>query len=421
MDKIFIQIASYRDPELTKTIKSCIDNCSEPDRLTFGIVNQFAEEDVFNANLETYRHDARFRIIDIPWHESKGACWARALQQTLYRGETYTMQLDSHMRFARDWDIYLVDCMTKTDSAKPFLTAYVAAFEAEKESPDQEYKPFIGYQMVPNRMTTDATIHTIGTSFPLIDGHLADRPVPGRFASGHFFFTLGQHCIEYRYDENMYFDGEEVHLAVMAYTLGYDIFHPDQNYVWHDYCSYERKKHWGDHAEVKNRIELPWWRRDQIAKSRLKKLLGVENNDQDLGLQRLGSIRSLTEYESYAGVDFSGRRLHPDTLAGKIPPTVSNGDRTWLNNLQQYWYNFESWISELRHEHPVRYYVGFDDEYSQAIYHEWMDRDRLEKDFKIGKYFSFYSDQRPTQLVLWGVDEQGNFGTKKSVQLPNYS
>ena len=420
MDTIFIQIASYRDPELTKTIASCIRNCSSPERLRFGIVNQYAAEDTFNADLDQYRGDDRFRIIDVVWHESKGACWARALQQTLYRGETYTMQLDSHMRFARDWDTYLVDCMQKTGSAKPFLTAYVAAYEAEKETGETDYTPFIGYQMVPNRMTPDATIHTIGTSFPLINGELASSPVPGRFASGHFFFTLGQHCQEYRYDENMYFDGEEVHLAVVAYTLGYDIYHPDQNYVWHDYCSYERKKHWGDHAEVRDRVELPWWRRDQIAKSRLKKLLGVEENDQDLGLQQLGSVRTLAEYESYAGVDFHGRRLHPDTLAGKIPPTVDSGDRSWLTNLQQYWYNFESWIQELRHEQPVRYYIGFDDEYANAIHFEWMDRDRLEKDFKIGKYFSFYSDQRPSQLVLWGVDQQGNFGTKKSVQLPNY-
>ena len=101
MDTIFIQIASYRDPELTKTIASCIRNCSSPERLRFGIVNQYAAEDTFNADLDQYRIDDRFRIIDVVWHESKGACWARALQQTLYRGETYTMQLDSHMRFAR--------------------------------------------------------------------------------------------------------------------------------------------------------------------------------------------------------------------------------------------------------------------------------------------------------------------------------
>lgn len=418
MDKIFVQIASYRDPELTKTIASCIANCSDPDRLRFGIVNQYHVNDEFNSLLDQYRSDSRFNILDIEWHKSRGACWARARQQEFYNDEEYTMQLDSHMRFASGWDQYLIDSMSKTNSSYPLLTAYVAAYEAEKENPDTVYTPFLGYQMVPNRMTADATIHTIGTSFPLYQGNVPNRPMPGRFASGHFVFTLGQHCKEYKYDENMYFDGEEVHLAVVSYTLGYDIFHPDQNYVWHDYCSYERKKHWGDHDHVKENVDMPWWRRDQRAKSRLKKLLGVEDNDQDLGSNKLGTRRSLEEYQDYAGVNFRARRLHPDTLAGAYPPTVSSGNSSWLTNLQQYWYNFESWIQELRHEQPVRYYVGFDDEYANAIYHEWMDRDRLEKDFKIGKYFSFYSDQRPRYLVLWGVDEQGNFGTKKSVQLP---
>lgn len=418
MHKIFVQIASYRDPELSRTIDSCINNCSDPSRLTFGIINQFAPEDAFNQAIDRWRNDNRFRIVDIVWHESKGACWARALHQKLYQGETYTLQIDSHMRFARNWDLYLIDCMRMTGSKKPLLTAYVAAYEAEKDPIDKEYFPFIGYQMVPNRLTHDASIHTIGTSFPLINGETAKAPVPGRFVSGHFFFTFGSHCREYQYDEHMYFDGEEIHLAVVSYTMGYDIFHPDQNYLWHDYCSYTRSKHWGDHDHVTEKVELEWWKRDQRAKHRLKKLFGVEQNNEDLGSIRLGTERTIAEYEAYAGLDFATRKMHPDTMAGKIPPTLEVGDKSWLTNLQQYWYNFEGWVGELKNEKPVKYYIGFDDEYQNAIFHEWMDRDRLEKDFKIGKYFSFYSDRRPSTLVLWGVDQHGNFGTKKTVSLP---
>ena len=35
--KIFIQIASYRDPELLFTIKDCINNANKPNNLVFAI------------------------------------------------------------------------------------------------------------------------------------------------------------------------------------------------------------------------------------------------------------------------------------------------------------------------------------------------------------------------------------------------
>ena len=35
--KIFVQIASYRDPELIPTIQDCIEKAKYPEDLTFGI------------------------------------------------------------------------------------------------------------------------------------------------------------------------------------------------------------------------------------------------------------------------------------------------------------------------------------------------------------------------------------------------
>ncbi len=45
--KIFIQIASYRDPQLIPTIKDCIDKSKKPENLRFGICRQFHPEDGF--------------------------------------------------------------------------------------------------------------------------------------------------------------------------------------------------------------------------------------------------------------------------------------------------------------------------------------------------------------------------------------
>ncbi len=90
--KIFIQIASYRDPQLVPTIESALENAKKPKNLVFGIARQFHPEDGFD-NLDKYRKDKRFRILDVLYSDSKGVCWARNQVQQLYGGEEYTMQI----------------------------------------------------------------------------------------------------------------------------------------------------------------------------------------------------------------------------------------------------------------------------------------------------------------------------------------
>ncbi len=99
--KIFVQIASYRDPELIPTIKSCLENAKYPENLVFGICRQFSHEDKFD-DLTEYETDDRFRILNIPHQEALGVCWARNQVQQLYNEEEYTLQIDSHMRFEKD-------------------------------------------------------------------------------------------------------------------------------------------------------------------------------------------------------------------------------------------------------------------------------------------------------------------------------
>ena len=61
---IFVQIASYRDPELLHTIKDALDKASNPNRLVFGICWQHSIEDKWDS-LDLYKDDSRFRIIDV--------------------------------------------------------------------------------------------------------------------------------------------------------------------------------------------------------------------------------------------------------------------------------------------------------------------------------------------------------------------
>jgi hypothetical protein len=53
-----------------------IENAKKPKNLRFGIARQFHPNDKFD-DLSEYDKDKRFKIINIPYEESKGVCWAR--------------------------------------------------------------------------------------------------------------------------------------------------------------------------------------------------------------------------------------------------------------------------------------------------------------------------------------------------------
>ena len=120
-NKIFISIASYRDPQLLLTLRDCIAKAKHPENLVFSICWQKDEND----SLEEFSQDKRFKIIPIPYKESKGTCWARSRIQDNYTNEKYYLQLDSHHRFVEHWDekcINMIKQLQKKGHKKPLLT-----------------------------------------------------------------------------------------------------------------------------------------------------------------------------------------------------------------------------------------------------------------------------------------------------------
>ena len=133
--KIFVQIASYRDPQLIPTIENMLENAKRPKNLRIGVARQFHPDDKFD-DLSKFENDSRFRILNIPHEEAEGVCWARNLVQQLYNDEEYTLQIDSHMRFAPNWDdemIKMVKQLQKKGYKKPLLTGYVSSFDPDND------------------------------------------------------------------------------------------------------------------------------------------------------------------------------------------------------------------------------------------------------------------------------------------------
>ena len=199
---IFIQIASYRDPQLIPTIKDCLDKAKNPKNLRFGIAWQHSKEDEWD-NLDEYKEDKRFRILDIDHSESKGVCWARNQVQQLYKNEKFTLQLDSHHRFVENWDETLIEMINDLQEAghkKPLLTAYIPSFNPENDPQERVNEP---WKMNFDRFIQEGAVFFLPASFDSWDDKT--KPLPARFYSAHFCFTLGEFSVEVQHDPDYYF------------------------------------------------------------------------------------------------------------------------------------------------------------------------------------------------------------------------
>jgi len=405
-DKIFVQIASYRDPELLPTIKDCIAKAKYPERLTFGICWQHSEDDEWD-NLDEYKDDPTFTIMDVKWNESLGLCWARHHIQKMWKGEDYTLQIDSHHRFLQDWDEILIDMMSLTGSEKPLLTSYAGMYDP-KENKLLNQDP---YKMVPDRFTPGGTIlfypHSIENWEEL------DKPIPARFVSGHFFFTIGKHCEEYKYDPNIYFAGDEISLSIRSYTLGYDLFHPHRLVIWHEYTREGRTKHWTDfNNETKEAglVKEAWWNMDNESKRRLRHMLQEEDNDIDLDIYGLGTVRSHHDYEVYAGIDFTQRKLHPNATKGLNPPTLTENDSwDWIQATEEIYNLNLNWANkwdEIKNQTNCTctfqfIYLGVEDENSDVLFRQDLTDENYLSGINTNINVNFKSLTKPHKLILW--------------------
>jgi hypothetical protein len=140
------------------------------------------------------------------------------------------------------------------------------------------------------------------------------EPIPARFYSAHFAFTGGDFVKEVPHDPELYFHGEEISIAVRAFTWGYDLFHPHKLILWHEYTRSGRVKHWDDDSQ--------WWKKNTSSHLRNRKLFEMDGlaKDIDFGPYDFGPKRTLADYERYAGLSFKRRKAHIHTLAHKLPP-----------------------------------------------------------------------------------------------------
>jgi len=403
---IFVQIAAYRDKELLPTLRDLLSKADKPKLLHICICWQHSEDDSWD-NLDEYINDDRFTIIDINYKDSKGACWARHLIQQQYTKEKFTFQLDSHHRFVESWDTKLKNMyagLQLNGSPKPLITSYLPAYDIETSKPINLDPWMLSY----NYFANDGPLHTIPEAIPNWNG--LGGPVKGRFYSAHFAFTDGKFSETVQHDPEMYFHGEEISIAVRAFTHGYDIYHPHQLIAWHHYGRKSATKHWDD--------SKTWEQYNHKSYKRVRKLFGINNEkfkpkENKYGF---GKVRSLYEYERYAGVRFRDQKIQQFTLDRSHPPNPEYTNKLEYDNsfIKQFKHCIDLAYDQVPHDDYIFWAVSFFNDKDEEVYRQDADPEeieRLKSDIdgycKLWRWFA--TDEKITKWRVWPQSKENGF------------
>lgn len=299
MSSIFIQIPSYRDFELNKTVASAVSNASGLNKLSFGIHNCI----LFDGEIEVKTDHLEWVTINSVTSiapKNIGLQQARYLANEFYDDEDYYLQIDSHMRFVKDWDTTLIAGILAYQSMgllKPLMTQYPPAYTYEDDGTEkhQYTEPFYQCGIWFGENTQQFKDTLIPTQTAKV---VSEKCGFIKSVSGGNIFTVGEFS-KIKPNPKIAFWGEEPLIAARAFTHGFDLVMPFAHSVCHLYHSQQsfakaRRHHaWQDFHEI-------WGVMDMESKQEYKRIF----RKRIVGEGALGTARTLEEYEEFSGLNF---------------------------------------------------------------------------------------------------------------------
>ena len=419
MERILLHLPAYREPELVPTIKDAMKNATYPERLVFGICRQYHPEDGFD-NLDEFKDDPRVKSYDLLYTEAKGLPYARAIiNEKILTDEEFVLQLDSHHRFIEGWDVTLIEWYKglQEEGYNPLICGYLPYYNPFNDPAERVMEPWL---------SEAASFYPFNTIFIRPTGipnwQALTKPFPARFISGHFCFGPNKWAKEIKHDPDIYFSGEELNLTVRSFTHGYDLFHPHRNIIWHATMREERngKLIWDDQSK---RGDPMWWKQQDIGRAKIRQLIRVEYNGFDLTGYDLGTVRSLRDYEKYAGIHFKKKSFQKYTKDNKFPPNpVIEDEREWEDSFMFSFYHLVNVTPrELTEKDYDFILIAYDDENGIGIESRFIEDDRLRQFLEHGTPIHyeemFMTDKTPSRVVYWGHSKERGWAERVEYSL----
>ena len=182
-----------------------------------------------------YCDNGQIRALYVHETESLGPAMARYYASKLWGGETYFVQTDSHLQFAKDWDEkYKIEIRATRNYPKSVLSSYPPGFQKGNGTTVPETNGSRLCHCETNALDPNPIVR-INTG----RGYQGDEPRPTQipFIAAGFFFARSEFLIDVPFDPYIpwCFMGEEIALSMRAWTHGWDIYAPRKNLITHQY------------------------------------------------------------------------------------------------------------------------------------------------------------------------------------------
>ena len=289
---IFVQISSYHDGEVEKTVRNALLKSSGQNHIVFGIHSIFYED---NSWLNTLKQLPDIRLIESKAPENIGVGKGRSIAHQLYAGEDYYFQIDAHSRFDQNWDTFLINEINTHKAngfEKPIITQYPKPFwyDGDEEKTREQKEEVTQFYWKDKQRFKQYRIPMQGTiENPKGNIHSISVSAGSLFTEGEFL----------KPNKLMFFDGEELMMAARAYTHGYDLFVPSNMFMYHLY--------YGSEGYYRRRLVGSDWpdQAKELEEKSNKEIKLVLTGEGLVGEERLGTKRRLQDYGKFCGLDFN--------------------------------------------------------------------------------------------------------------------
>lgn len=306
--RIFVSIPSYRDPELADTIKDIWKKAHVSDRISIGVCQQISCKDGDIDVRRIWPNHPRLFVDTIPHTEAKGPCFARQrIEQVLLSPRKndfdFILCIDAHMVFCNEWDVRILEDWYACNDENAILTSYPKAYSKKREWTNTSVGNFLTtHSWKENRLPLFA-LRSYARN-PL-------KPVPSiGWVAGFSFCPLHAVCnVPYLDNVPYLFIGEEIAMAVRYWTSGYNLYSPTFC------CAQTTYKHTGKHKFD----ELKFNKSSRVvSETFVRKLVGISRGsiDEHKSSSRIGTVRTLHDFETYSGIKLSSASFTVKSMAG---------------------------------------------------------------------------------------------------------
>jgi hypothetical protein len=242
-------------------------------------------------------------VMRIKHFEAKGPCWARYLATTLWSGQEYFLQIDSHSKFVKNWDTKCIQMMRRL-SDRGIQKAVISHYPRSVEDYENNHNPMDVTRMCQSFFNNRGMLSFLGAEGLDTNNDFYETP----YVAGGFMLSSYTLLNDVPYDPNLdfLFVGEEIGHSIRIWTSGYNIYTPSENIVYHEYERAGKPKVWDDNEYS-----------DKDSFEKVKKIIGLETNHElpsniryNMDKYGLGKQRSLQDYYKFAGIDLKNQRVY---------------------------------------------------------------------------------------------------------------